>query len=1097
MINFLGTLFAKLAYWNFPTPLGWGVWLIMLGFEIWLLRQWREYQPSWDKRSWGLFAAGVVLLPFTTLFLGIQISAQSVMPMPDIPAETSGAAMMIFSALPWILGGGMLGPTAGFVLGALTGLLRAPWDTHTLFTALQLGLLGASFSALVRQRYRTFFYRILRQPLFAALILIPLYPILYVPGVYFSVEGPSISARLDFALSNAAPAILAFAGEILFAGLVAQALASMYPAAWGRTQALQPSPAERRIETRFLLGTGTFITLLLLTLLIGDWIVAGNAAQEMIAEWMKNTARMSAESVPFFLETGQNLGIQLASDPQVISDSGDSLSAALGEKIRAMPYFTQLLVIDKTRSFVAEYPPAAEKEHELTQEELAGIDLAFNGVLTQVYTLPPEAGGHAARVSFLIAITDSGGNVVRVLVGRTDLSINPITGPLINSLDSMATLNGEGFLVDENGRIIYHPNAGRIMTAYEGQTSSEPLFYDDTAANGTRELVYYQPVVGRPWAVVLTVPAQQVQRLALNIATPLSAMIFLLAVVALLSLRIGLRVISQSLQTLADEAGRIAQGRLDRPLQTNGVDELGQLRRAFEQMRVSLKARLEELNRLLVVSRGVASTLEMPDAFRPVLDAVLATNASAVQIVLSPEIVPESLIKIPTRFALGESSEKYSHLDEQILEMTREQEKLVLPNLTRSRGGLLLDANFPAPAALLAISLRHKDRYYGVLWAAYDSPRLFNESDIRFISTLAGQAALAAANAHLFLSVEIGRRQLESILASTPDPVLVTDSEDRLLLANPAAWQALGIAADEKQHIPIEEAVSQPALVELLKSDSGEKESAEISLPGGQTYLATASSILAEGQSVGRVCILRDVTRFKELDTLKSEFVATVSHDLRSPLTLMRGYATMLEMVGELNQQQQGYVRKIIAGVENMSRLVNNLLDLGRIEIGVGLQVETIPILDIIERVVSALQLEANQKKITLTVETPDDLPRLIEADQALLHQAIYNLVENAIKYTPEGGKVLVRSYSTDGKITFEIQDTGIGIPPEELPRLFEKFYRGKQREARAQHGTGLGLAIVRSIAERHGGRVWVNSQLGKGSAFFLQIPLRQKRDEA
>jgi len=180
--------------------------------------------------------------------------------------------------------------------------------------------------------------------------------------------------------------------------------------------------------------------------------------------------------------------------------------------------------------------------------------------------------------------------------------------------------------------------------------------------------------------------------------------------------------------------------------------------------------------------------------------------------------------------------------------------------------------------------------------------------------------------------------------------------------------------------------------------------------------------------------------------------------------------------------------------VENMSRLVNNLLDLGRIEIGVGLQVENVPIHDILERVVGALQLQAGQKNISLSVDTTHSLPATVEADQALLHQGVYNLVENAIKYTPNGGQVMVRVRVEQKNLVFEVQDDGIGIAPSDLPRLFEKFYRGKQREARAQHGTGLGLAIVRSIAERHGGKVWVESELGKGSTFFLQVPLAQPK---
>jgi signal transduction histidine kinase len=371
---------------------------------------------------------------------------------------------------------------------------------------------------------------------------------------------------------------------------------------------------------------------------------------------------------------------------------------------------------------------------------------------------------------------------------------------------------------------------------------------------------------------------------------------------------------------------------------------------------------------------------------------------------------------------------------------------------------------------------------------------MFSESDVRFVTTLAGQAALAVANAHLYLNVEAARRQLEAIINSTPDPVVVTDHRNRLLLANRAAAFALQIPDSKSDGEPTEKVIKLKPLLGLLQGTLSGNQSAEIVLPDKRTYLATASSVVVEGRPVGRVCILRDVTHFKELDNMKSEFVATVSHDLRSPLTLMRGYATMLEMVGELNEQQQGYVKKIISGVENMSRLVNNLLDLGRIEIGVGLQVEDVPVLDILERVTGALQLQADQKNIGLNVELPKDMPNALEADSALLHQAVYNLVENAIKYTPAGGRVTIRARPEPDHLVFEVEDSGIGIPAEDMPRLFEKFYRGKQREARAQHGTGLGLAIVHSIAESHGGKVRVDSEVGKGSTFYLKIPLTQPK---
>jgi two-component system phosphate regulon sensor histidine kinase PhoR len=209
----------------------------------------------------------------------------------------------------------------------------------------------------------------------------------------------------------------------------------------------------------------------------------------------------------------------------------------------------------------------------------------------------------------------------------------------------------------------------------------------------------------------------------------------------------------------------------------------------------------------------------------------------------------------------------------------------------------------------------------------------------------------------------------------------------------------------------------------------------------------------------------------------------------------MRGYATMLEMAGTLNDQQKSYAKMIVQGVDNMAKLVNNLLDLGRIDFGVGLQVESIPVLDILERVTGSLQMHAKQKNISLGVELPKDMPHAIEADQALLHQALYNLVENALKYTPDGGEVTVQLQTLPSALIFAVQDSGIGIPEGDVPRLFEKFYRGTHREALAQRGTGLGLAIVKSIAERHGGKVWLESELGKGSIFHLQVPLEQPEE--
>ena len=1063
--------------------LGWLGWLVLLGAVIAAVVRFRDLQRRSKPRA-ALLALFIILAPLANLFLGVQLSSGVALPEPGIPSGPHNPALMAFSVLPWMLAGGFLGPLDALLVGALTGLTRCLWDTHNLFTIPESAALAVAFSLAVRQPYRTLFYRAMRQPFLMGLVLVPMFALAFIYSSIFLVAG-GLAARLDYALTNLGPATLASGAELLVAGLFVQVIALALPRLWGAQPPFQPSPAERSVQTRVLFGGGAFIIILLVSVILGDWIVAGNAARRMLQDRLASEAQAASASVPYYLETGQNLVTQLAADPRVLTGSGAALNAVLGGQMHTQPFFDELFVLDSKGRPLASYPAKASASLSLTQQESLGIALAAQGVAAQTYTVPPAQGGTAAGVSFMASVVDAKGETQRILLGHSRLADNPLIQPLINNLRLMASSGGDGELLDERGRVLFSSNPDELMSTYTGRTGQVALFYDAPAPRGTRNLVYYQPVVGRSWAVAMTVPAQQAQQLALDIASPLAILVLILAVIALISLRFSLRFVTSSLQNLVGEAGLIAQGQLDHPLLVEGEDEVGQVRRAFEQMRISLHARLEELNQLLLVSQGVASSLEMEGAVQPILEAVLASGASAVTVALMPSAQPQE--DPPLRFALGPARDTYAFMDDTILALAQKQARLVFNNLSRARGIDIPDDQ-PRPAALAAVALYHENRYYGVLWTAFSQPHQFTEEAMRFLSTLAGQAALAAANARLYRTSEVGRQRLGAILASTPDPVLVTDQDNRLILTNPAAKRALGVLVVAPGQ-PAEGVISQQELRDLLQELESGNKSAEVVMPDGKVYFATASSVIADERPVGRVCVMRDVTHFKELDALKSDFVSSVSHDLRSPLTLIRGYATMLEMVGVLNEQQQGYVGKIVVGVENMSRMVTNLLDLGRIDAGVGLQVEQTIVMEIVKAVLDSLQSNADQKNIELTQEAAPDLPKSIDADRTLLQQAVYNLVENAIKYTPGHGSVTLRIKTRPQGLQFEVQDTGIGIAPVDIPRLFEKFFRGSQREARAQRGSGLGLAIVHSVAERHAGKVWVESVLGQGSTFFLLIP--------
>jgi signal transduction histidine kinase len=1098
---------------------GWAGWVALGLFtclEIFLLVQWRKYNRPVTKSRRILLTVLFILVPFTSLFFGIQFTSGLTNPGHLSIEGAWGSTTMVLAAVPWILAGGFFGPVLAAALAFVSGCLVSLWGNHNPFTILEFSLLATLFAAAINQKYRTPVFRALRIPLVTILTIIIAYLFVNFWSSALSVNQnlnswitESLAGRMEYTLAVLPGNLMVMGFSLFVAGIFAQGCAILFPKAWTRPGNLVPSPAEQSLQYRIIITIVPFAALLVLLLIIGDWIIAGDAARNLLQTSMHTITEITSNNVPIFMEAGQELMKRIGKDTRLITASDYDRQKILEEYSLSFPFFKQISLIDLKGQPISGYPNSNPDEMFPYNDEQYGIANAIAGVPIQTYSVAPEAGGKAAQISFIAPLYNKVGGVKGVLIGRAALDNNPYTLPILENLNKFAGTTGKAILVDEYGNILAHPNPEMIMSGYDGSIVEEPTFFSDTNPDGSRQLVYAQPVVGGDWSVILSIPASRSLDLTLRIAAPMLGMISLIALIALVIMRLSLRNISQSLDQLALEAGRIAQGKLDTPITNNRDDEVGNLRRVLEQMRVRLQSRWDELNRLLTVSQGVSSSLEIDESLQPVMEAALSTGATSVRIILTPEVMPEvaEIQTSPVAFSLGPEPDRYQALDEQILALNRIKSSILLHNTKRQRI-LNFSTGMPKPETLSAFALGHENIYYGTLWLAYEQPHEVTQEETRYLTTLASQAAIAITNGRLFLTSEISRQRMAAMLASSPDPVLVTDQQNRLIIANPAAIQLLGLEYQSGKILPVERLALNPRLKKLLNSQNIGVDTLEIQLPSGQILMATVSSILAEGDLQGRVCILRDVTRFKQLDTLKSEFVSTVSHDLRSPLTLMRGYATMLEMVGQLNENQTNYVKKIIGGVENMSRLVNNLLDLGRIEAGASLQVETVLIHEIVDRLISGQQIQAAQKRIALSSEIAPETPATMEADPALLQQALNNLLENALKYTRPEGKVSVRVSVNQEKIVFEVIDNGIGISPLDQPRLFEKFYRGAHATpstatssqvipgstSKESHGTGLGLAIVKSITDRHNGRVWVESQLGKGSTFGMAIPVRQHK---
>ncbi|WP_299024608.1 ATP-binding protein [uncultured Thermanaerothrix sp.] len=1076
--------------------LGWGLLLLLWG---WGLQRVAPGALQAARQHWYRLLGLAFLAPLMTLLVGLQIGGEALLPLPYLPGESPLPLFLPLAAIPWVAAAGWLGPFWAAWIALESGLFIGIWVTHDLFTPLLISGLGLLYGFAVTQAYRGRFWAWLRLPWVAALVTGVVYAPILVLGAFFAAPG-GLATRLDFAFSQSWLTGLVRYGELLLAGGVAAVMAAIPGTGWRRPSVLTPAPWETSLANRLLFVALPLVTLLFLIMTASHWMVAGAAARGMLRERLSGAAQVAAEGLPYFLESGQSLVARLA-DPALLEQPPETIRERLAQQLRAVPYFHRLMLFDATGHLVAAYPDLDLNASPLSVQETQGLSLAIKGVPIQVYTILPAGEKRSMQVSFMAGVRDVSG-VKGVLVGRTDFDTNPFTQPALAALRSIVSEGGDGFILDENGIVLYqaNPTAGVLLGEPFGGVigDGEPRFYEGFSPLGIRQFIYYQPVVGKPWSVILIMPAQRAQDMALQIASPTLILLVLFAGLLVILSRVGSRTLVTSLSLLASQATRIAQGQLDAPVRVDGVDEVGRLGRAFEQMRLSLKARLEELNKLLRVSQAVAANLDIEAAIAPALEVTLGDHVVTTRVVLIPEVKLDFASGQGVALGQGSLAGPFAYLDEVLFEEVRQQNLLAITNVGRARRFQEVIQGRPYPAALVALPLRYENTYYGVFWIGYDQPRAFADEELRFLETLAGNIAMAAANARLYATAEVGRKRLEAVLASVPEPVLVFDNQNTLLLLNPAALQVRGLFGQVTPGSTLEEVITVPALLELLSLPPEARfRSQEITLAEGRVYHASVATVWGEEYPIGKVCVLQDITHYKQLDALKSEFVATVSHDLRSPLTLIRGYVTMLQMIGDLNEQQQSYLQKIVHGLETMTRLVNNLLDLGRIEAGIELRLENLNPAEVVNQVIAQLQPQAAQKGIEIQSEfhLPEGL--VLRADPDLLKQALLNLVDNAIKYTRLHGSVWVSATCQNERVIFAIRDNGIGIAPLDLPRLFEKFYRSRRREAHEQRGTGLGLAIVKSIVDRHRGRVWVESQLGKGSVFYIELPLDPENAES
>jgi two-component system phosphate regulon sensor histidine kinase PhoR len=335
------------------------------------------------------------------------------------------------------------------------------------------------------------------------------------------------------------------------------------------------------------------------------------------------------------------------------------------------------------------------------------------------------------------------------------------------------------------------------------------------------------------------------------------------------------------------------------------------------------------------------------------------------------------------------------------------------------------------------------------------------------------------------------RSKLATVLSSITDGVVMTDSEGSIALVNPAAERLFNFKEAKVIGQPLIEAVHDYEIDDMVKKclKTAHEQTTQLDSATGR-FLRVIAVPLTTGELTGALVLFQDLTEMRNLQTMRQEFVGNISHELRTPLAAIKAIVETLQG-GAINDKEAAmdFLNRLDAEVDGMTQMVAELIELSRIETGrIKLKLEPVNLNLLIEEVIARLNPQAERQQVLLLTELSSDLPP-VPADRDRIQQVILNIVHNAIKFTPPGGKATVYAKPQKDTVTVSVADTGIGISKEDLPHIFERFF--KADKSRSSSGTGLGLAIAKHIVQAHGGSIWVQSEEGKGSTFSFSLPVR------
>jgi PAS domain S-box-containing protein len=519
-------------------------------------------------------------------------------------------------------------------------------------------------------------------------------------------------------------------------------------------------------------------------------------------------------------------------------------------------------------------------------------------------------------------------------------------------------------------------------------------------------------------------------------------------------------------------------------------------------MLIDYRVQLREY--LLQISRAITAQLNLDDVLELVLEA--ATRILAGQAGLIALRGPDGDFSVRANYGLSPAVVPYFAPLLTDIPDDADRSRFHIPRLAEKLGRIAAELGLRLQQ-VVALPMAIGRDLIGVLYVFRSYGTRFTADDRQMLSSFADQAAIAVNNAQLYEAVSQEKRRLDAILEYSADGVMILDAAHRITVFNRALARMSGWSAAEalgRQHdevirwarletgLDLTSVIAggwplPPARPLYVEGDLRRRNGGTVSV--GITY---APLFTRDGVLVNIIASVRDITRFREADELKSTFISVISHELKTPVALIKGYAdTLLRKDAHWNQETvQESLGVILEETDRLNHLIDNLLDASRLQAGaMQLEMDQVALDALAERVAARFRTQSDVHQIV--TDFPVDFPA-VEGDAGRLEQVLNNLLSNAIKYSPNGGRIEIGGRALPGEVVVSVADQGVGVPLEEQTRIFERFFRGSRERHQRTPGAGLGLYLVKAIIEAHGGRIWVESNPGEGAVFSFALPLRQ-----